>query len=100
MMENLIQNTFIVGGVLTALVLVISIIAVRLTPPKSYVGYYPGFISFGAGLISLLFATLIETRVEVFGTGLGGLGIACLFAGAASLMITAYLDTARQPDVQ
>lgn len=99
MMEDLIQNTFIVGGILTAVVLVISVLAVRFTPAKSYIGYFPGFISFGAGLILLLFATLFD-RIWVFGTGLGGLGIACLFAGAASLMVAALVDTARQPDVQ
>lgn len=98
-MENLIQNTFIVGGVVTAAVLIISILAVRFTPAKSYIGYFPGFISFGAGLILLLLATLFD-RIWVFGTGLGGLGIACLFAGAASLMVASFVDTARQPEAQ
>lgn len=98
-MENLIQNTFIVGGVVTAAVLIISILAVRFTPAKSYIGYFPGFISFGAGLILLLLATLFD-RIWVFGTGLGGLGIACLFAGAASLMVASFVDTARQPKAQ
>lgn len=95
-MADLIQNTFIVGGIVTAAVLVISILAVRLTPAKSYIGYFPGFISFGAGLIFLLCATLFD-RIWIAGTGLGGWGLACLFAGAVSLMVASTVDASRQP---
>lgn len=95
----MIQATFLIGGILTAAILVISVLAVRLTPAKSYIGYFPGFISFGAGLILLLLATLFD-RIWIAGAGLGGWGIACLFAGAISLMVAAAVDTARQPQAQ
>ena len=95
----MIQATFLIGGILTAAILVISVLAVRLTPAKSYIGYFPGFISFGAGLILLLLATLFD-RIWIAGAGLGGWGIACLFAGAISVMVAAVVDTARQPQAQ
>lgn len=95
----MIQATFIIGGSLTAALLVISIAATLFTQPKSYVGYFPGLISFVAGLILLLFATLLD-RIWIAGAGLGGWGIACLFAGVISMMIAAVVDTFRQPSAQ
>lgn len=91
----MIQATLTFGPILTVAVLVISLIVTKVSPAKSYNGYFPGFISFGAGLILLLFATILD-RIWILGAGLGGWGIACLFAGAISLMITAVFDTYRQ----
>jgi len=91
----MIQATLTIGPILTAAVLIISLIITKVSPEKSYKGYFPGFISFGTGLILLLFATILD-RIWIMGAGLGGWGIACLFAGAISLMITAVFDTYRQ----
>jgi|GEM_PF-1164840 len=91
----MIQATLTFGPILAAVVLIISLIITKVSPAKSYIGYFPGFISFGAGLILLLFATILD-RIWIMGAGLGGWGIACVFAGATSLMITAVFDTFRQ----
>lgn len=91
----MIQAVLTIGGILTAALLLLSVILVKATPKTSYVAYFPGFISFGAGLILLLFATLLD-RIWIMGAGLGGWGIACLFAAAASLIVAAVIDTNRQ----
>jgi len=92
----MIQATLTIGVVLTAALLILSIILVKVTPKKSYASYYPGFVFFAAGLILLLFATIWD-RIWVMGAGLGGWGIACLFAAGITLMVTAIFDTYRQP---
>jgi len=93
----MIQTTLTIGLVLTVALLIISLILVKVTPKKSYITYFPGFIFFGAGLILLLFATILD-RIWVMGTGLGGWGIACLFAAGISLMVTAVFDSYRQSE--
>lgn len=96
----MIQATFIIGAVLTAIVLVISVVLVKVTPSKSYVAYAPGALFFASGLILLLLATLFD-RIHPFGmdAGLGGWGIACVFAATVSLIVAAVVDTFRQPEV-
>ncbi|MEI3607342.1 hypothetical protein SPD48_16805 [Pseudogracilibacillus sp. SE30717A] len=91
----MIQATLTIGAVLTVALLLVSIILVKVTPKKSYATYFPGFIFFAAGLILLLFATILD-RIWIMGAGLGGWGIACLFAAVISLMVTAIFDTFRQ----
>lgn len=91
----MIQATLTIGAILTAALLIVSVIMVKVTPKKSYIAYFPGFIFFAAGLILLLFATILD-RIWIMGAGLGGLGIACLFAAAISLMVSAVFDTYRQ----
>lgn len=91
----MIQAVLTIGAVLTAIVLIVSVILVRVTPKDSYVAYFPGFIFFGAGLILLLFATLFD-RIWIMDAGLGGWGIASLFAATISMVIAAVVDAYRQ----
>ena len=93
----MINATLTIAGVLTAALLIISLILVKATPMKSYIAYFPGFLSFAAGLVLLLFATIID-RITIMGTGLGGLGIACAFAAGVTLMVTVVFDSFRQPN--
>lgn len=91
----MIQATLTIGIVLTVALLIISLILVKATPKTSYISYFPGFIFFAAGLILLLFATILD-RIWVMGAGLGGWGIACLFAAGVSMMVTAIVDSFQQ----
>ena len=93
--EEMIQSTLAIGAVLTVVVLIVSFILLKATPEKSYATYIPGFIFFGAGLILLLFATIID-RVTILGAGLGGWGIASLFAAGISLMVLSVFDAYKQ----
>jgi len=87
----MIQAVLTIGAVLTAILLVISLILVKTTSKDSYIAYFPGFIFFGAGLILLLFATLFD-RIWIMNAGLGGWGIACLFAAVISMIVAAVVD--------
>jgi len=91
----MIQAVLTIGAILTAAVLLVSVILVKVSPKTSYIAYFPGFIFFGAGLILLLFATLFD-RIWVMNAGLGGWGIACLFAATISMIIAAIMDAYRQ----
>jgi len=91
----MIQSTLAIGAVLTVALLILGFILLKATPAKSYAMYIPGFIFFGAGLILLLFATILD-RIWIMGAGLGGWGIASLFAAAISLMVLAVFDVYRQ----
>ena len=88
----MIQSVFTIGIVLTVALLILSLILLKATPKEKYIGYFPAIISFAAGLILLLFATLLE-KADIMGAGFGGWGIACLFASAVSLIITAVADS-------
>ncbi|HLQ95623.1 MAG TPA: hypothetical protein VK108_04495 [Pseudogracilibacillus sp.] len=91
----MISATFMIAAILTAVLLIVSLILVKATPAKSYLTYFPGILSFAAGLIFLLFATLID-RIWIMGAGLGGWGIACLFAAGITLMVIVVFDSFRQ----
>lgn len=93
----MIQAVLTYGVILTVALLIVSLILVKVTPKKSYIAYFPGFIFFGLGLILLLFATILD-RIWILEAGLGGWGIASLFAAGVSLMISAVADAYRQVD--
>jgi len=86
-----IESVFTIGGVLTVISIVLGLILVKATGKKSYIGYAPGAIFFGGGLILLLLASVIGKTV-IMGAGLGGWGIACLFAAAIGFIITSTAD--------
>ena len=73
----MIQATLTIGAILTAALLIISVILVKATPAKSFATYFPAFISFAAGLILLLFATLLD-RITIMGTLADGESHVCL----------------------
>ncbi|HLR68301.1 hypothetical protein [Virgibacillus alimentarius] len=87
----MIQSVLTIGAILTVASLVLSFILLKATPKEKFMSYIPGAVFFAAGLILLLFATF--GKVEIMGAGLGGWGIASLFAAAIGLIITAILDS-------
>lgn len=87
----MIQSVFTVGIILTVVVLVLNLILIKVTPKEKYIGYFPSMASFAIGLILLLFATF--GKVEIMGAGLGGIGIACLFAAAIGFIVTSVVDS-------
>lgn len=87
----MIQSVFIIGLVLTAVMIIVGVVLSKASLKGNYAVYYPFLTLFGVGLILLLFATIIE-KVTILGAGLGGWGIACLFAAAIGLIITSILD--------
>lgn len=91
----MIQAVLTIGAVLTAALLLVSVILIRISPKSSYIGYFPAFIFFAAGLILLLCATLFD-RIWVMNAGLGGWGIASLFAATISMIVAAVVDVYRQ----
>lgn len=95
----MIQSVFTIGIILTAAILIVSFILVKVTPKTKYISYYPCIFLFGAGLILLLLATIVE-KTEIMGAGFGGWGIACLFAASVGFIVTAILDTFQQEDAK
>ncbi|HLR59453.1 MAG TPA: hypothetical protein VK094_03155 [Pseudogracilibacillus sp.] len=95
----MIQSVLTIGAVLVPALLIISIILIKATSKAKYIGYFPALLSFAAGLVLLLFATIIDKTV-IMGAGLGGWGIAFLFAGAVSAIVTSVLDAYAQVDAK
>lgn len=91
----MIEATLVIAAILTVALLIINAILVKAMPLTSYAPYYLSFASFAAGLILLLFATILD-RITIMGAGLGGWGIACAFAAGISLLVTVVLDSFRQ----
>lgn len=90
----MIQATFTIGGVLTLVSIILGFVMIKATPRKAFTGYIPSIVLFGGGLILLLFATM--TKVEMLGAGLGGWGIAALFAAAIGFVTTSTVDAFQQ----
>ena len=92
----MIQSVFMIGIVLTvALVILSFVLSKTALTKKGYGIYYPFMVVFGAGLILLLFATILD-RIWIMGAGLGGWGLACLFSSAIGFIVTAILDSYAQ----
>ncbi len=87
----MIQAVFTIGIILTVVMIILSVILARASLP-GYTLYYPFAAVFGIGLILLLFATILD-KIVIAGAGLGGWGIACLFASAIGFIVSAILDT-------
>lgn len=87
----MIQAVFTIGIVLTVITVILSVVLGRASL-KGYTLYYPFATLFGIGLILLLFATILDKTV-IAGAGLGGWGIACLFAAAIGLIVATIVDT-------
>ena len=93
----MIQSVLIIGAVLTVAITVINLILVKASGKEKFTGYYASYVFFIAGLLFIGLASLIE-KVEVLGAGLGGWGIASLFAAAIGLIITAIADSYQQAE--
>jgi len=91
----MIQSVFMIGIVLTVVLVVLGFILSKTPLTKGYGIYVPFMAVFGIGLILLLFATIID-RIWIMGAGLGGWGIACLFASAIGFIVTSILDSYAQ----
>ncbi|PAV30945.1 hypothetical protein CIL05_04315 [Virgibacillus profundi] len=88
----MIQSVFLIGAILTVAIVVINIVLLKASPKEKYTCYYPSFVFIIAGLLFLGLASLMD-KVEVMGAGLGGWGIASLFAAAIGLIVTSILDS-------
>lgn len=91
----MIQSVFTIGIILTGITVILGFVLTKVSFKGAYAVYYPFLALFGIGLILLLFATIIEKQV-IMGAGLGGWGIACLFAAAIGLIVTSILDAYAQ----
>ncbi len=89
--KNMIESVFMIGGVLSVIMVLIGIILVKSTPKHKFLSYFPSLAILGVGILLLVVASAVE-RVVIMDVGLGGWGIACLFAAAISIVITSTLD--------
>lgn len=91
----MIESVFTIGGVLAVIAVIAGVLLVKATPKKAYISYVPGAILFAAGLVLLLLASVLG-KIELMGAGLGGWGIASLFAAAVGFIITSTADALNQ----
>ena len=91
----MIESVFTIGGVLVVIAIILGILVLKATPKTSYLSYAPGAIFFAAGLVLLLLASILDKTV-IYGAGLGGWGIASLFAAAFSFVFTSTAESFAQ----
>ncbi|MBY7144181.1 hypothetical protein KFZ56_14205 [Virgibacillus sp. NKC19-3] len=91
----MIQSVFAIGGILTAVVILVSIFIANASKKESQVRYYPSTYLAVVGILLILMASIIG-KVEMMGAGLGGWGIASLFAAAIGFVITSMMDAYAQ----
>lgn len=87
----MIQSVFTVGIILTVITVALAIILPKFSFKGIYTMYIPFFTLFIVGLLLLLFATILEKQ-NIMGAGLGGWGIACIFAAGIGFIIGAIRD--------
>jgi len=85
----MVQSVFIIGGVMLVITLILNIILLKAFSKSTYACYYPSMVFTISGLVFLLVATF--DKIEVLGAGMGGWGIAFLFAAAIGFIITSIL---------
>lgn len=90
----MIQAVFTIGIVLTVITVVLAFALTR-SPKQGFGLYVPFAALFFAGLLFLLFATILD-KIVIMGAGLGGWGIACLFSAAIGFIVAAILDAYAQ----
>ncbi|WLV24058.1 hypothetical protein QR721_10480 [Aciduricibacillus chroicocephali] len=91
----MIESVFTIGGVLIVISIILGLIILKATPKSAYLAYAPGAILFAGGLVLLLLASIMEKTV-IMGAGLGGWGMACLFAAAFGFIVTSTADAFAQ----
>lgn len=91
----MIQSVFMIGIILTVALVVIGFALSKVKFKGTYTIYTPFMLVGAAGLILLLFATIIE-KITIMGAGLGGWGIACLFASSIGFITTSISDAYAQ----
>lgn len=85
----MVQSVFIIGAVMVVITLVLNFILLKAFSKSTYACYYPSMVFALSGLLFLLVATF--DKIEVLGAGMGGWGIAFLFASAIGFIITSLL---------
>ncbi|MFC3039597.1 hypothetical protein ACFOGI_04980 [Virgibacillus xinjiangensis] len=87
----MVQSVITIGIILTAALVVLGLFLAKTMDKASMVGYYPGIFCAFTGLLLILTSSILD-RVDIMGAGLGGWGIAFVFAGAVGLVITSIFD--------
>ncbi|MUK88966.1 hypothetical protein GMD78_11335 [Ornithinibacillus sp. L9] len=88
---DLVQSVITISAVLAALAIVCGFLLIKMFRNAAYAYYFPCLVLFVSGLVFLL-AALAMGKVEIMGAGLGGWGIACLFASLFGFFVTTVND--------
>lgn len=82
--------TLTVGASILVILMIVNIILSKMHKSNAFTVYIPAAVVFGIGVIGIFIAAF--GRIEVLGLGLGGWGIACLFAAAIGVLVTSLVD--------
>jgi FtsH-binding integral membrane protein len=88
----MIQSVIIIGAILTIISIVVGVAVTKVSGKEKFTGYYPIAL---LGIIGILLACAapIVGKVEMMGAGLGGWGIAVMFAAAIGFIVTSLVDS-------
>jgi len=88
----MVQSVLIIGIILTVISIAVGVGVLKAAGKEKFTGYYPIAV---LGIIGILLvcAAPIVGKVEIMGAGLGGWGIAAMFAAAIGFIITSLVDS-------
>ncbi|WP_100010322.1 hypothetical protein [Lentibacillus sediminis] len=87
----MIHSVITIGVILTAVIAVLSLFLAKAMSKDSRIGYYPSLYVGFVGILLILTGSIVG-KVDIMGAGLGGWGIACMFAAAVGMIITSIFD--------
>jgi|SRR5690606_26234965 len=82
----LVQAVITIAAVLAVVAIILGFIFLKASGGNGYLAYYPSAILFFGGIIVVCAAT--PQKIMIWEAGLGGWGIACLFAAGISFLVT------------
>ncbi|WP_047981769.1 hypothetical protein [Ornithinibacillus contaminans] len=82
MLEEVIMT---IGAVLAVIAIVLGLLGIRISR-VTYLPYIPSLVMFACGVAVLLLTTVVK-KMEFMEVGLGGWGIACLFAAVIGFFV-------------
>lgn len=87
----MVQSVFVIGIILTVIIIAVGIGVLKATGKDKFTGYYP-IAALGIIGILLACAAPIVGKVYIMGAGLGGWGIAAMFAAGIGFLVTSVVD--------
>ncbi|MFD2044862.1 hypothetical protein ACFSTA_14355 [Ornithinibacillus salinisoli] len=88
---DIVQSVITISAVLGALAIILGFLLIKLFQHATYLFYFPSLVLFGSGIVFIL-STMALEGIEILGAGLGGWGIAALFASLLSFFVTTVTD--------
>ncbi|TXL65130.1 hypothetical protein FHP05_08320 [Cerasibacillus terrae] len=89
----MVQSVVIIGAVMTIIMVLLGVGLLKASSKATFLPYYPGVVIFATGVVMATLPAIIGNgKIVIMGAGIGGWGIAFMFAAAIGLILTSIVD--------